>query len=223
MKKYITSALALSFAINAANSAVLASPLKDYDAGKAQIELGINIAPKLEVDRFNPNLDEKKRMYAGATVGLGNNLAVQYRYMNNRGTDSRYFGGTAQAELKIHELDLHYKVIDNLSAFLGYNVAKYKAGIYNIPISAMYTYTGTVDGTKRTAVVGVQYVQPLGSRADVFARLGVGSKTWQGEIGASYNLVAGLDFDLAYRYNHYKLSGIKTDAKGLYTGLSYKF
>ena len=61
-------------------------------------------------------------MYAGVTTGLGNNIAVRYKYDNWKGREN----GT-KGNVQVHQLAAMYQVANGISPYLGW--AMYKEGV----------------------------------------------------------------------------------------------
>lgn len=216
MKKSAVLAMVLGMTL-VAGGAVSAAPATNYENGATTVELGAMLAPDLKVEVGNNSTtgDDKTRFYGGVTVGLGNNYALSYNYAENK---ADHMGGSyVSGKLTTHDVNVNYKINDNLYAYVGdmiYN-AKAKVG------------TSEASKTKNNFQAGVRYVGKPVERLGWWAGLGGGENHFKAEVGASYNLTQNVDFDLSYKYLKVnKLAGVNgfdAKASGLYTGVTLHF
>ena len=76
MKKTLILSLALALGIT---TVCAASPLKNYNAGKVAVDLGLNVPTSNTYEGHSVG-SKKTSPYAGITVGLGSNTAVNYKW-----------------------------------------------------------------------------------------------------------------------------------------------
>lgn len=214
----------------AISSVACASPLQDYEMGKAAIGVGMNITGGGDADMPTFGLpvtcdtDSKKKMSFEATVGLGNNTAIQYK-RHNSGFDYGYvlsgFGPVTSGSVSYNtdELNVMYKVSDGLDVYVG--------GVKN---NLSMNVAGGVDGSRsdNTMQLGVQYAHTVAPNLDAWVNVGVGgNSTKHAEIGVGYNFTKNVALDLSYKYYTTKFEGNGVDLeptnKGVYTAVTFKF
>jgi hypothetical protein len=97
-----------------------ASPLKDYSAGHVAIDLGYSNPTSLNFTEHG-NHGKEGSVYGGATVGIGNKMAVGYKY--------NQFKSDGDPKVTAQQLNLYYKALPGVSVYGGLvnartNVAK---------------------------------------------------------------------------------------------------
>ena len=223
MKKVL---LGLVVGMSLSTAAAGASPLEDYSLGRAEINVGTAVIPAMAVTTALEGMgsstdktDARNRIEGGATVGLGHNLALQFKYV-----DSQRKPGDAEYNMRTQEYNLRCKLDKNVSVYVGELHARF----------AM-KYAGKESSASRNMLqAGVQYEAKLGKNLTGWAGMGFGSNLQHYELGLGYALTKNLDLDLSYQYTQVKdftqnLAGAGDEfrrdvtAKGLYAGLSYKF
>ena len=176
-----------------------AAPATNYDAGAVTVEAGMSIAPDMQINGFSG--DDKTRPYAGATVGLGSDFALQYQYADNKASN---------VGMRMQEFNLNYKAGKNTYIYAG-----------NLNVKGTSAASGISDNRVQ---VGVKYVAPAGDKTNWWVGGAVGDDLWRAEIGGSYALAPNVDWDLSYQYTDVKnvddVADVKT--RGLYTGLTFK-
>ncbi|MGL5513036.1 MAG: outer membrane beta-barrel protein [Sporomusa sp.] len=212
MKKKVLLALATAMAVT---SVSFASPLSDYEKGNVVIDLNTSISPDVKIDGYS--FDGKSRLGAGVTYGIGNKMAVQYKYLDNK-TKDYYYYGNINAEVTGHELDVLYQVQPNVSAFAGFtrSTGKINWDGYSEKQSRNGYHIGIIGQTKITDdVTG-------------WASVSAGNRLTSYEIGLGYDIAMNAELNLFYRYLKYKdfnVYGEDVDAtvKGLGAGVTFKF
>ena len=114
MKKTILVTLCLCALLT---SAVAASPLTDYSAGKVSIDASYSKPSMSNYEYPNTNkCDGKGKWDYTATIGIGNKLAIQYSQANPT-ADETSLGNSM--ELNIKEYNLLYQLDPNFSVYTG--------------------------------------------------------------------------------------------------------
>ncbi len=221
MKKKVLATLA---ALSVATSVGFASPLNDFSQGKVAVDISVRPSNDLKVSDLG-TFDGKTAWDYGLTVGLGNNLAFQYKNYNPKSKDYDLFGvTTANGRLDTQEFNLLYKLDKNFTVFTGMNQAK---SIYHI--NGAGDFTGN---TKNNWQIGVTGQTSLGDKVTGYATIAAGQDTSSYKIGASYAIDKNVDFDIFYgenKYNKVKYDSTLASAtadytvKGLGYGVTYKF
>ena len=208
MKKKVLLGLAVCMSIS---TAAMASPLNDYSMGKGEVNVGTTLAPAMATgaNGYTTKSDVKNKLQGGATVGVGRNLALQFKY-----SDAEQKPSNQDIRFRTQEYNLRYKVDKNFSVY---------AGDMHARLANDYAAA-----TRNIFQVGVQYETPLGKNLTGWAAIGLGSNLQHYEAGVGYALAQNVDLDLSYQYTQVKdfeVSGTKLDStmKGLYAGLSFKF
>lgn len=86
-----------------------ASPLKNYDAGKVAIDAGITLPSSLKGDNYK--FSKSNSTYLGATVGIGQKTALNYKWNNYKADE---------AKTRAQQFNIMYKVLPGISAYAGY-------------------------------------------------------------------------------------------------------
>jgi len=202
-------------------SIAAASPLMDYSAGKAAID--VSVYPSLDFHVTNNfGYDQSPGGVSGnidwgLTAGLGNKFAVQYRQFNPK-TEAYNYGEVWKLETQ--EINVLYKLDKNLAGFVGYHQAK------NVDSFAGTTRTSFGKNSMQVGLVGTT---PIGDKFSLFGTVGVGSGLTNFEVGVAYAVTPNLDLNVLYRdlrVNGVKFSTgaeLKNEVKGIGYGLTYKF
>lgn len=228
MKKKVLVTVA---ALSVVTSVGFASPLNDFSQGKVAVDISARPSNDLKVSNStgSATYDGKTSWDYGLTVGLGNNLAFQYKNFNPKSKDYNVSGLTVNGKLDTQEFNLLYKLDKNFTVFTGVNQAK---SIYEV--STHGTFTGD---TKSNWQVGVTGQTSFGDKTTGYATIAAGQDISTYKVGVSYAIDKNLDFDLFYaqnKYNKVKYDttvaaglGLPTDAdytiKGVGYGVTYKF
>lgn len=226
-KKYIA-LLAVTVCVSLIPGLTLASPLMDYSTGKTSVDItsypnlhikdhfvsqSFNDDRTLEFNGKNGNLDW------GITTGMGGKLALQYRQFNPEGND----GANEIIGMKTQEVNVLYKLNNNLSAFVGWHQAKYSYEYMTIPFSA--ENKDVLQG----GIIGTTKIAP---RMNFYGIVGFGKDLQNFESGISYEVDKHIELNLVYRYkkvedmndvlgaNPYKDS---VTVHGYGVGVTYKF
>lgn len=202
MQKILTLALIGALTCAAFSPAAQASPLKSYKTGNVAVSAGLSAPTSLNFTEHD-NYGKKGSFYAGATVGLGQNLGLNYKY--NQYKTSEDPSVTAQ------QVNLMYKVLPWVDIYGGYVNAKTQ-----------------VDGSSHTSnsgQVGLQARYDIPLLFTVWGNIGVGSKLNSYELGVSKALLNNLELDLSYYDSRFKNidQGGDVKAHGINLGLTVKF
>ena len=108
MKKSLSLMTAALLALGLSTTA-FASPLKNYDAGHVAIDAGVTLPSSVKGDNYK--MSKSNSTYAGATVGIGNDMALNYKWNNYKADE---------AKTRAQQFNLMYKVLPGLSAYAGY-------------------------------------------------------------------------------------------------------
>lgn len=199
MKKLaiLTSSVVLATAISAA---AFAAPLQDYSAGRVALDVGVNMPSDTEYGGHE--CDDSNSIYAGATLGLGNNMAVNYKWNSY---DANHF------DTDTHQLNLMYKFAPGLSAYAGY----------------LHSNTSGAFGDSQGSVqAGLAASYDVGF-ATVWGNVGFGTNNSGYEIGLSRAVASNVDLNISY-YDQ-KVDDVLKDgdvdfkAKGVNAGVTFKF
>ncbi|MBP2636158.1 MAG: hypothetical protein H6Q72_2065 [Firmicutes bacterium] len=173
-----------------------ASPLQDFSPGKVAID--INWKP----DSFRGG--DNKWEYGG-TVGLGGRWALNYRQLHFSPT---FHGNSSDASNK--EVNVLYKINDNLQLLAGYSMTERKGAVANLP-SEEDMVQGGIIATKK-----------IGHATTLYTLLSCGSKGDNIEVGLSYQLQKNLELTTTYRHLEYNSGSGDEDFRGFGVGLTFK-
>ena len=178
-----------------------ASPLKNYDAGKVAIDAGITLPSSLKGDNYK--FSKSNSTYLGATVGIGQNTAVNYKWNNYKADE---------AKTRAQQFNLMYKVLPGISAYAGYLNAD---------------TSGDFGGkTKNSGQIGLQAAYDIPALFTVWGNVGYGNRNSGYEIGISNPIMNNLEVNASY-YNQTFDDAFGEDldmkAKGVNLGLTLKF
>jgi hypothetical protein len=218
MKKVVSGVAALLML----SSVGFASPLNDFSQGKVAVDVSVRPSSDFKASDDDGTKDAKSYMEYGVTIGLGNNLAFQYKGADPKSKDVSGAGWNYNDELKTQEFNILYKTSDNFTVFTGINQAK-----------AKWNDNGpSAEGdTKSNWQLGVTGQTPLGENLTGYATVAAGQDTSTWKIGLGYAISKNLDLDVFYGENKY--NKVKNPWNGNYTtdytikgmgyGLTYKF
>lgn len=185
----------------ACNSIASASPLKDYEPGKAAIDAGITLPSSLKGGGYK--MSKSNSGYWGGTVGLGSDMALNYKWNNYKAKDNR---------TRAQQVNLMYKLLPGVSAYAGYVHANTKNGI--------------VGRTQNSGQVGLSAAYDIPLLFTVWGNVGVGTKNAGYEVGISKPLFNNLEINASYYDQKFK-DALAHDndikAKGVNLGLTFKF
>jgi hypothetical protein len=239
MEKKVVLALAAAMAVTATS---FASPLTNYEKGNLAVDINTSLSPKVEMNTtdLRDSDDAKSRLGAGFTYGLGDKLAVQYKYADNKtktysyevATGFSYQNGTTTGQLIANELNVLYKVNPNVSAFAGWTNAtakikwsyNYGPDASNITDSGSGTEKGTKDGFQVGLIGQTKFAKNLTGWGSIAA----GNNLTGYELGLGYDLDKDTELNVFYRHAKYKdfnVDGENFDVKikGVGAGLTFKF
>lgn len=201
MKKTITALSACLLAAAALSASALASPLKNYDAGKIAIDAGVTLPSSLKGGNYK--MSKSDSTYLGATVGIGSNMALNYKW-NNYKAD--------QGKTRAQQLNLMYKLLPGISAYAGYLNAD--------------TSTDFGGKAKNSGQVGLSAAYDIPLLFTVWGNVGVGNKNSGYEIGVSKPILNNLELNASYydqKFNDALGDDGDMRAKGVNLGLTVKF
>lgn len=182
-------------------TAAYASPLKNYDAGHVAIDAGLTLPSSLKGGNYK--MSKSDSTYLGATMGIGNNMALNYKW-NNYKAD--------QGKTRAQQLNLMYKLLPGISAYAGYLNAD--------------TSTDFGGKNKNSGQVGLQASYDLPLLFTVWGNVGVGNKNSGYEIGISKPIFNNVELNASY-YDQKFSDALGDDAdmkaKGVNLGLTVKF
>jgi outer membrane immunogenic protein len=182
-----------------------ASPMTDITPGKVQIDANVTVGSSIKGKRdgHTVDFDGDTRYRAGATVGIGDNLALDYVYSAHEGDDD--------ASVQSHQVNLVYQFNPYLYGFGGYvrNRADHR------------DYTDNTNGFQ----VGAIGRLPLTDRLTGWGKVGYGNTITQYEVGMGYAITDNWEANVSYNDSKYKDFSGDTDVKthGVNVGVSYKF
>lgn len=220
MKKKVIAGIILSLS-SIAGTVMAAPPVDNFNAGKVSVEVGTAAIPAINFknnEGYNHSDDAKRKIMGGATVGLGHNLALQYRYDDTR---LSALAGIDKVDLVDREYNVVYKVNENVNVYAG--------EYYSVMKEVFYGYT-LPDNDRHILQTGVQYHQQIAKNTTGWIDAGFGKDLQHYEIGAAYAINKNIDVDLSYKYD--KVSNFTNDnstwrgcatKQGLYTGITFKF
>lgn len=200
MKKLLILTLALALGITTVCSASL---LKNYAQGKVAVDLGLTIPTSNKYEGTSVG-SKKTSPYAGVTVDLGSNMAVNYKWNQYKNSGS--------TKVQAQQLNLMYKVLPVLDVYAGY-------------VNSDVKLRGD-SRTRNSGQIGVQGRVELPFLCTLWGRAGVGNKLNSFEIGLSRSLVSNVELNLSYYDNKFKDSGpggIDAKTKGVNVGMTVKF
>lgn len=178
-----------------------ASPLKNYDAGKVAIDAGITLPSSLKGDNYK--FSKSNSTYLGATVGIGQKTALNYKWNNYKADE---------AKTRTQQFNLMYKVLPGISAYAGY---------LNADTSGDFG-----DKTKNSGQIGLQAAYDIPALFTVWGNVGYGNRNSGYEIGISKPILNNLEVNASY-YNQTFDDAFGEDldmkAKGVNLGLTLKF
>lgn len=180
-----------------------AAPLQDYSTGKIAVDLGVNMPSS--IDYADHDCDDSNSVYAGATLGLGNNMALNYKWNSY---DAEHF------DTDTHQLNLMYKFAPGLSAYIGY----------------LHSDTSSYIGASQdSAQVGLSASYDIPALFTVWGNIGVGTNNSGYELGISKAITDNVELNASY-YNQKIDGALKFDdhegdmkAKGVNLGVTLKF
>lgn len=195
MKKIGATLLALMLM---SSTMAFASPTTDFEQGKTSVDIAIT-KPELKTSDYEGTTKwEKKNNFDFAvTTGLGNNLALQYKYQKFDTDDTKFIDGVEElysADGKAQEINLLYKLDKNVFAFVGAH-----------RISGDVTgegITGKID-TETKLQFGVTGVTKITDKLNGWATLAAGNDNNSYELGIGYKLAENTEFNLFYRYKKF--------------------
>jgi len=219
MKKKVLLALAAAMAIT---SVSFASPLSNYEKGSVAFDLNTSISSDVEIDanNFSRSIDAKNRLGAGITYGIGDNLALKYKYSDNKSKDFNLLDSKVNAQLIGHELNVLYQIDPNVSAFVGYTRSTGKINFAGSNLSENQSKSGYH--------VGIIGQTRITDDVTAWASVSAGNRVTGYEIGIGYDVAQNTELNLFYRHTKYKdFNALKMDVdfttKGLGAGVTFRY
>ncbi len=202
MKKIYVTLTAAAIMASCLSASAFASPLQKYEPGKVALDAGISLPSSLEGGNYK--MSKSNSSYYGATVGMGSNMALNYKWNNYKGDDGK---------IKAQQFNLMYKLAPNLSAYAGWLGAE-----------ADTDALGNKD--KNSGHIGLQAQYDIPMLFTVWGNVGVGTKSKAYEIGISKPILNNIELNLSYYDNTFK-DALSDDAdmkaKGVNMGVTVKF
>lgn len=221
MKKKVLAFVAASMLVS---SVGFAAPLNDFSQGKVAVDLTYrNTDSSMSTASFSQDFDKKYNLDLGLTVGLGNNLAFQYKHFDGKSKDTTLPNAKiANAKMNMNEYNVLYGLGNNVAVYAG--LATFKGEMNNLTTPS----DGGSSDTNNRWQLGVMDTVQLGDKTSAWAKVGVGKDLTSWEVGVGYAIDKNVDFNVDYRsIEAKKLSGERGESdmklKGLGFGVTYKF
>lgn len=213
----------------------LAAPLTEYKPGKIAVQVGVNTLNDIKsVLKNSPGSQmknsfkdhEKTKPYAGVTLGIAKNWALQYRYEQLKSNPEIDNTANVYTKIDTQEYNLRYALDSKISAYVGDCHVKFSGGKDN---------AGGFEGkTRDLPHVGLTGVLPFGGSLCAWADVGAGKDIYHYEAGVGYKFSKNLCLDLSYKYLRVDKMGeyvadymtkAKIDGKtrGIRVGVTYTF
>ena len=202
MKKIVMTAAVLSLLPLTMASA---SPLAKIAPGAAQIDANVTVGASLKMkqDGHTADFDGDARYRIGGTVGIADNVGLDYTYAAHEGDDN--------ASVQSHQVNLVYQFNPYLYGFGGY-------------VRNHIKHRGYTDGTSGYQVGAIGRL-PITDKTTGWAKFGTGNTITQYEVGVGYAFADDWEANVSYNDSKYKDFDGNIDAKthGVNIGVSYKF
>ncbi len=212
-----------------------AAPLTDYSVGKTTIDMtwrSADINGKNQGD--NADFGNKKGLDWGITTGLGNNFAIQYSDYNVKSKEAVLYQDATEtfsmkSQLKTQEINVLYKLNDNLSAYTGLVRLSGNNGVKDV-LNNVTTEQSFDMNTKNKIQFGLVGSTKIADKTTAYAQVGVASDYTNWKIGLSQEIAPNIELNLDYRRleaKELRYSGtnnsIDATIKGFGFGATYKF
>jgi opacity protein-like surface antigen len=212
-------------------SVSFASPLMDYSTGKGTVDLTIrNTANKLYAMGESVSLDKKYNFDGAVTVGLGNNIAFQYRHFSPKSAATSFVDSDGDLsigtlKMRTNEFNLLRKVDKSVAILAG---AVTTSGVATDQETGSYE-TSNVHA-KTFWHVGIVASTEIAKKTSLWATASVGAGLFNYEVGLGYALSSNWEVNVNYRgMDLRKLSSDNSQSKGnvklqgLGFGITYRF
>ncbi|MBP2649443.1 MAG: hypothetical protein H6Q74_268 [Firmicutes bacterium] len=211
-------------------SVAAASPLTDYSQGSTAIDLTMRNVHShwQELYGSSTTYSYQGTKYNGDfsyTLGLGNRLAVQYRYFAPQ-FNNYYSYQTIGHEMKTSEINVLYQLNKNVSVFAGRVHAE---NAWTNSYSKYYNWADYEYVDRNIAQVGVVGNRSIGSKTTLWGSLGLGRDLTDFTVGVGYKFSPVMEFNVDYRAltikKFWENIGYTDEmkSKGLGFGLTYKY
>jgi opacity protein-like surface antigen len=230
MKKHFI-VLGILLGLSVSSLAFAAPPTENFELGKGEVDIGTSILPSMSTKFIRYGIvqsgDAKHKALGGVTVGLGHNLAFQYRYDENA-SESKIAAADLAENMSLinQQYNLVYKVNDNINVY---------AGAMHSVDHVRFSSTGVGGGvsldessSKNILQIGANYHKKIAKNTIGWVDAALGNDLRHYEAGIGYNFAKNLDFDLSYQYT--KISDFCRETvnpnfvtQGLYAGIQLKF
>ena len=200
MKKAL-SLLSAAIMVTAVSASAFASPLKNYDAGHFAVDAGVTIPSSLKGDNYK--FSKTDSTYLGATVGIGSNMALNYKWNNYKADE---------AKTRSQQFNLMYKLLPGISVYAGYLNAD--------------TSSDFGGKTQNSGQVGLSAAYDIPLLFTVWGNVGLGNKNSGYEIGLSKPIVSNGELNASYydqKFNDALGEDKDMKAKGVNLGVTVKF
>lgn len=182
-----------------------ASPLANIAPGAAKIDANVTVGTSLKwkQDGHTTNYDGNSRYRVGGTVGIADNLGLDYHYSAHEGNQD--------ASVQSHEVSLIYQFNPYLYGYGGYVRNRIK----------QHGYHDNNSGYQ----VGAIGRLPITEKTTGWAKFGAGNNITQYELGVGYAFTDNWEANVSYNDSKYKDFKGDIDAKTheVNVGVSYKF
>lgn len=212
-----------------------AAPLTEYKPGKISVQVGVNTLNDIKsVLKSSPGSQvknsfkdhEKTKPYAGVTLGIAKNLALQYRYEQLKSNPEVNNTVSDYTKIDTQEYNLRYALDSKISAYVGDYHVKFSGG--------KDSESGFESKTRDLPHVGLTGVLPLGGSLCAWADVGAGMDVYHYEAGVGYNFSKNLCLDLSYKYlcvdkmgeyvaDYMTKAKIDGKTRGIRVGFTYTF
>lgn len=193
MKKVLILSTLLTCALS---SVALASPLKNYDAGHFAVDVGMTLPTSVKLEDMK--MSKSNSGYYGATVGIGNNMALQYKFNNFKAKEGK---------TGVHQTNILYKLIPNLEAYAGYE---------------RINNSGVIHNHKNAAQAGLQGHFDIPLLFNVWGNIAYGSKGHMTEIGISKPVLNNIELNASYFTGKFD-NDSDVKVRGVNAGVTIKF
>lgn len=186
-----------------------AAPLRNYEPGHFQVSAGGNLPMKLT--EYGQKFNGMETLYLNGTIGLTKHLALEADCQKYKYSSAGYKNNVTSA-------NLHYKVIDGISVFTGYENSK---TILKIP------HFEQEEQNKDIVKVGVSARYDIPLFFTVFGKADYNKDSKGVEVGISKLILNNLYVDVSYFARQdiveYKGNAVSPVMRGVKLGFTLEF
>lgn len=214
MKKKVL-ALTAALGIILGGTVANASPISDFDKGALEIEFGSTLNSSVSgKGTLHPSADGKEGFKYGVAYGLGNNTALLLKGGKFKSEDATVALGaqelTTYAKSDIRELDVVYKLTDNVSAAVGYVENTISYGKYVNKEKASSLHVGLIANKK------------INDSLKAFTGVMVGNDVLYWEAGLGIKLAEDTNLNVAYGEREFNNVAIAVPVANFKDVIDYK-